>query len=104
MAAVNQIFKYFLDRNNLGDQTGACAGVGNPGFEISVQKRRSGAVDAQFLIPSGRVVSISEAGLFHLLLGLYLDSRNIQGERREKIMRKAEELIELDSVGSEETQ
>jgi hypothetical protein len=31
-------------------------------------------------------------------LGLYLDSKEIQGERREKIMRKAEELIELDSA------
>jgi hypothetical protein len=29
-------------------------------------------------------------------LGLYLDSRNIEGERRDKIMRKAEELIEMD--------
>ncbi|NQW23421.1 MAG: exonuclease SbcCD subunit D [SAR202 cluster bacterium] len=37
-------------------------------------------------------------------LGLYLDSRNIEGERREKIMRKAEELIELDSAELEETQ
>ena len=37
-------------------------------------------------------------------LGLYLDSRNIEGERREKIMRKAEELIELDSTELEETQ
>jgi hypothetical protein len=32
------------------------------------------------------------------VLGLYLDSKEIQGERREKIMRKAEELIELDSA------
>ena len=31
-------------------------------------------------------------------LGLYLDSKEIQGERRDKIMRKAEELIELDSA------
>jgi len=30
-------------------------------------------------------------------LGLYLDSRKIEGERRDKIMRKAEELIELDA-------
>ena len=37
-------------------------------------------------------------------LGLYLDSRNIEGERREKIMRKAEELIDLDSAELEETQ
>ena len=36
-------------------------------------------------------------------LGLYLDSRNIEGERREKIMRKAEELIESDSAELEET-
>ena len=36
-------------------------------------------------------------------LGIYLDSRNIEGERREKIMRKAEELIELDSAELEET-
>ncbi|MCH8989467.1 MAG: exonuclease SbcCD subunit D [Chloroflexi bacterium] len=35
-------------------------------------------------------------------LGLYLDSRNIEGERREKIMRKAEELIELDAAEPEE--
>lgn len=35
-------------------------------------------------------------------LGLYLDSRNIEGERRDKIMRKAEELIELDSAEPEE--
>ena len=36
-------------------------------------------------------------------LGLYLDSRNIEGERRDKIMRKAEELIEQDSAEPEET-
>ena len=35
-------------------------------------------------------------------LGLYLDSRNIEGERRDKIMRKAEELIEQDSAEPEE--
>ena len=35
-------------------------------------------------------------------LGLYLDSRNIEGERREKILRKAEELIEQDSAEPEE--
>ena len=35
-------------------------------------------------------------------LGLYLDSKKIEGERREKIMRKAEELIELDSAEPEE--
>ena len=35
-------------------------------------------------------------------LGLYLDSRNIEGERRDKIMKKAEELIELDSTEPEE--
>ena len=35
-------------------------------------------------------------------LGLYLDSRNIDGERRDKIMRKAEELIEQDSAEPEE--
>ena len=35
-------------------------------------------------------------------LGLYLDSKNIEGERREKIMSKAEELIELDSAEPEE--
>jgi len=34
-------------------------------------------------------------------LGLYLDSRNIEGERREKIMRKAEELMETDLVEPE---
>ncbi len=37
-------------------------------------------------------------------LGLYLDSRNIEGERREEILRKAEELVELDSGQVEETQ
>ena len=37
-------------------------------------------------------------------LGLYLDSKNIGAERREKIMKKAEELIELDSAELEETQ
>ena len=36
-------------------------------------------------------------------LGVYLDSRNIEGERREKILRKAEELIEQDSAEPEET-
>ena len=36
-------------------------------------------------------------------LGLYLDSRNIEGERRDKIMRKAEELIERDSTEPNET-
>ena len=36
-------------------------------------------------------------------LGLYLDSRNIEGERRDKIMRKAEELIERDSTEPDET-
>ena len=35
-------------------------------------------------------------------LGLYLDSRNIEGERRKKILRKAEELIEQDSAEPEE--
>ncbi|MEE3246715.1 MAG: exonuclease SbcCD subunit D [Chloroflexota bacterium] len=35
-------------------------------------------------------------------LGLYLDSKNIEGERRDKIMKKAEELIELDSTGPKE--
>ena len=35
-------------------------------------------------------------------LGLYLDSRSIEGERREKIMTKAQELIELDSAELEE--
>ena len=35
-------------------------------------------------------------------LGLYLDSRNIEGERREKILRKAEELIERDSAEPDE--
>ena len=35
-------------------------------------------------------------------LGLYLDSRNIEGERREKIMRKAEELMETDLAEPEE--
>jgi exonuclease SbcD len=35
-------------------------------------------------------------------LGLYLDSRNIEGERREKIMRKAEELMEMDLSEPEE--
>ncbi len=37
-------------------------------------------------------------------LGLYLDSRSIEGERREKIMRKAEELIELDAAEPEEAE
>ena len=37
-------------------------------------------------------------------LGLYLDSKNIGAERREKIMKKAEELIELDSAELEESQ
>ena len=36
-------------------------------------------------------------------LGLYLDSRNIEGERREKILRKAEELIEMDAAELEES-
>ncbi len=35
-------------------------------------------------------------------LGLYLDSRNFEGERREKIMTKAQELIELYSAEFEE--
>ena len=35
-------------------------------------------------------------------LGLYLDSRNIEGERREKIIRKAEELMEMDLAEPEE--
>jgi exonuclease SbcD len=35
-------------------------------------------------------------------LGLYLDSKNIEGERREKIMRKAEELMEMDLAEPEE--
>jgi hypothetical protein len=35
-------------------------------------------------------------------LGLYLDSRNIEGERREKLLRKAEELIERDSAEPDE--
>jgi len=35
-------------------------------------------------------------------LGLYLDSRNIEGERRKKILRKAEELIEQDSAEPDE--
>ncbi len=35
-------------------------------------------------------------------LGLYLDSKNIEGERREKIMRKAEELMEIDLAEPEE--
>jgi exonuclease SbcD len=35
-------------------------------------------------------------------LGLYLDSKNIEGERRDKIMKKAEELIELESTEPEE--
>ena len=35
-------------------------------------------------------------------LGLYLDSRNIEGEHREKIMRKAEELMEMDLAEPEE--
>jgi len=35
-------------------------------------------------------------------LGLYLDSRNIEGERRERIMRKAEELMETDLAEPEE--
>ena len=35
-------------------------------------------------------------------LGLYLDSRNIEGERRGKIMRKAEELMEMDLAEPEE--
>ena len=36
------------------------------------------------------------------VLGLYLDSRNIEGERRDKILRKAGELIEQDSAEPEE--
>jgi len=36
-------------------------------------------------------------------LGIYLDSKKIDGDRREKIMRKAEELIAQDSVEEEET-
>ena len=35
-------------------------------------------------------------------VGLYLDSKNIEGERREKIMRKAEELMEMDLAEPEE--
>ena len=35
-------------------------------------------------------------------LGLYLDSRNIEGERREKLLRKAEELIERDLAEPDE--
>ena len=35
-------------------------------------------------------------------LGLYLDSKNIEGERRKQILRKAEELIEQDSAEPEE--
>ena len=35
-------------------------------------------------------------------LGLYLDSRNIEGERRGKIMRKAEELMDMDLAEPEE--
>ena len=37
-------------------------------------------------------------------LGLYLDSKNIEGERREKIMSKAEELIQLDAADLVEDQ
>ncbi|MEE8465523.1 MAG: exonuclease SbcCD subunit D [Dehalococcoidia bacterium] len=37
-------------------------------------------------------------------LGLYLDSKSIEGERREKIMEKAQELIELDFSEPEESQ
>ena len=37
------------------------------------------------------------------VLSLYLDSRNIEGERREKIISKAEELIEMDLADFEET-
>ncbi len=35
-------------------------------------------------------------------LGLYLDSRNIEGERRGKIMQKAEELMDMDLAEPEE--
>ena len=55
-----------MDRDYLGNQTGARAGVGNPGLEVSVQECRSGPVDAQLLLPGGGVVSIFHAGLFHL--------------------------------------
>ena len=36
-------------------------------------------------------------------LGLYLESRGVEGERREKLMQKAEELVDQDSLGLEET-
>ena len=35
-------------------------------------------------------------------LGLYLDSKNIEGERREKIMSKGQELMDIEAAGPEE--
>ena len=44
MAAVDQVLENFLDRDYLGDQTGAGAGVGDPGFEVTFQKSGPSAV------------------------------------------------------------
>ena len=59
-------------------------------FIASISKEVAGARRTRISAAEGENLQPMQA------LGLYLDSRNIEGERRDKIMRKAEELIEMD--------
>ena len=64
--------------------------LGPAHFIASISKEVAGARRTRISAAEGEDLQPMQA------LGLYLDSRNIEGERRDKIMRKAEELIEMD--------
>ncbi|MDA0265229.1 MAG: exonuclease SbcCD subunit D [Chloroflexi bacterium] len=66
-------------------------------FIASISKEVAGARRTRISPSEGEDLQPMQA------LSLYLDSRNMEGERRDKIMRKAEELIEMDSAQFEET-
>ena len=64
--------------------------LGPAHFIASISKEVAGARRTRISAAEGEDLQPMQA------LGLYLDSRNIEGERRDKIMRRAEELIEMD--------
>ena len=65
-------------------------------FIASISREVAGARRTRISATEGEDLQPMQA------LGLYLDSRNIEGDRRNQIMTKAEELIELDSIGPAE--
>ncbi|GIT45081.1 MAG: nuclease SbcCD subunit D [Chloroflexota bacterium] len=65
-------------------------------FIASISKEIAGSRRTRISAAEGEDLQPMQA------LGLYLDSKNIGGDRRDKILRKAEELIEMDLADPDE--